>query len=163
MKKIYKKILVVWGSGGHSLQVSKLLHLLGNRYQYFHMIRSEDPIGNKQVTAPGKIFKFHETRAFHDNIFVTLLKVIRTIIESFLILQKTQPDAIISAGAGPAVPVSILGRLQGKKIIFLESWSRVNNPSESGKLIYPFSSLFFVQWPELKKKYPKAIYAGRLM
>ncbi|MDP3029141.1 MAG: hypothetical protein Q8O04_06545 [Deltaproteobacteria bacterium] len=46
--------------------------------------------------------------------------------------------------------------------IFIESWSRVTTKSTTGKICYYLSDLFFVQWPELIKRYPKAIYAGRL-
>ena len=55
-----------------------------------------------------------------------------------------------------------IGKLLGKKIIFIESWSRIYKKSSSGKFAYLFANLFFVQWPEMKKQYPKAIYAGRL-
>jgi UDP-N-acetylglucosamine:LPS N-acetylglucosamine transferase len=61
-----------------------------------------------------------------------------------------------------AVPFSVLGKLLGKKVIFVEDYSRVSKASTSGKIIYRFSDLFFVQWPELKAVYPKGIYAGRL-
>ena len=162
MKK-KKKFLVVLGGGGHTLQMIKLLDLLGKRYIYEYVVKYEDPLSNKKIKIKGKTYKFHEPRAFRDNFFVTIFKLMRNIIESLIILFKSRPDVIISAGAGPAVPISILGKFFGIKIIFLESWSRVYNPSVSGKIVYHFADLFFVQWPDLLKKYPKAIYAGRLM
>lgn len=27
-------------------------------------------------------------------------------------------------------------------------------------MVYPFADYFFVQWPEMKKVYPKGIYSG---
>jgi UDP-N-acetylglucosamine:LPS N-acetylglucosamine transferase len=66
---------------------------------------------------------------------------------------------------GPALSLHVtwLGKfLFGKKIIFLESWSRVYTKSLAGRLTYPFADLFFVQWKEELKNYPKATYAGRL-
>jgi len=47
-------------------------------------------------------------------------------------------------------------------VIFIESWARVYSKSDSGKLVYPIADLFFVQWKEMEKVYPHAIYAGRL-
>ncbi len=84
-------------------------------------------------------------------------------MQSFLILLKEWPSTIITAGSDVPVPFCYLGKLLGKKIIFIESWSRVRIPSKSGKLIYPIADLFFVQWENLKSEYPRAIYAGRLM
>lgn len=89
-------------------------------------------------------------------------KIILT-LQALLILLKERPDVIITAGSDVPVPFCYIGKLMRKKIIFVESWSRVKRPSKSGKLIYPISDLFFVQWEDLKKEYPKSIYAGRLM
>jgi len=91
-----------------------------------------------------------------------MLKTLRTVWQSILVLFETNSEVIISTGPGVAVPISILGKLFKKKIIFVESFSRVYNKSLSGKLIYPFADLFFVQWTELEKKYPNSIYGGRL-
>lgn len=85
------------------------------------------------------------------------------LIQAFLILLKENPSAIITTGSDVPVPFCYLGKLLRKKIIFIESCSRVRTPSKSGKLIYPLADLFFVQWEDLKKEYQKAIYAGRLM
>ncbi len=84
-------------------------------------------------------------------------------LQAALLLLKERSDVIVTAGSDVAVPFCYIGKLLGKKIIFIESWSRVRKPSKSGKLVYPIADLFFVQWEELKFEYPRAIYAGRLM
>jgi UDP-N-acetylglucosamine:LPS N-acetylglucosamine transferase len=162
-KKSKKRFLVVLGSGGHTAQILKLLDLLGNRYEYEYVIRYDDQLSRKKIKIGGKVYRIHNPRSIKDNIFVIALKTIRNATESLIILLKSKSDLILSAGPGSAVPLCVLGKLLGKKVIFLESWSRVYNPSYSGRLVYPFSDLFFVQWPEIKKEYPKAIYAGRLL
>jgi len=77
-------------------------------------------------------------------------------------LLKSKTRIIIACGPGFAAHICILGKILGKKIIFLESWSRVYSKSLAGKFVYPFSDLFFVQWPQQLKNYPKAVYVGRL-
>ena len=47
-----------------------------------------------------------------------------------------------------------------KKIIYIESFARVDNASLTGKLFYKIADVFIVQWEELLKIYPKAIYGG---
>jgi UDP-N-acetylglucosamine:LPS N-acetylglucosamine transferase len=79
-----------------------------------------------------------------------------------IVFIKERPNAVISNGAGVAVPICYLMRLFGKKVLFIESFCRLK-PSLSGKIIYPISSLFLVQWPRMRRHYKKAVYAGSLI
>ena len=53
-----------------------------------------------------------------------------------------------------------LGKLFGSKIIFIETFANSESKTLSGKMIYPIANLFIVQWKEMLKLYPKAIYGG---
>lgn len=48
------------------------------------------------------------------------------------------------------------------KIVFVESFCRTQTLSLSGKILYPFASRFFVQWPQLQKEYPASTFIGFL-
>lgn len=48
----------------------------------------------------------------------------------------------------------------GKKIVYVESFAKHDNKSVTGEMVYPFADYFFVQWEEMKRVYPKAIYHG---
>jgi beta-1,4-N-acetylglucosaminyltransferase len=91
------------------------------------------------------------------------LKFIILAIQALWILAKERPDAVISTGSNIPIPFFIIGKLMGKKLVYVESISRVSRPSLSGRLLYPIADMFFVQWERLKVVYPKAVYAGRLM
>jgi UDP-N-acetylglucosamine:LPS N-acetylglucosamine transferase len=80
-----------------------------------------------------------------------------------MVLTQIRPSAIISAGPAISVPVSILGKLLGARIIFIESSSRIRHPSMTGRIMYRWADLFFVQWQQLQEKLPRAIFAGRLV
>lgn len=163
MKK--KKILVVLGSGGHTTEILLLLETMGDSFKYEYLVKKDDELTKQKIKKEGfkgKVYQADKPRSIHDNPVMALLKTIRTSIQSLIILLKSRPDAVLSAGPGLAVPLSYLAKLGLKKVIFLESWSRVYKKSVSGKLVYPIADQFFVQWPELKEKYPKAIYAGRV-
>jgi len=81
------------------------------------------------------------------------------------VLASERPDVIFSTGAELAIVPIIVGKcLMRRRTIFLETASRKENPSRTGKLVYPFCDVFFVQAPALLKHYgPKAKYAGRLL
>lgn len=76
---------------------------------------------------------------------------------------------ILCNGPGTCVPVCLsaflLGLLRIKRtiIVYVESICRVETLSLSGKILYYFSDYFIVQWPDLKKKYPKSVYLGRIV
>lgn len=78
------------------------------------------------------------------------------------ILRKERPDLIISAGAAPAVPFFYIGKMMGAKLIYIETFDRINKASLSGKLCYKISDLFIVQWEQMKEVFPKAVYYGSL-
>ena len=75
-------------------------------------------------------------------------------------LRKENPDVVITTGALVAFPFCLLAKLRGKKVVYIESFARVENKSLTGRLVYPFADLFLVQWESMLKCYPKAKYVG---
>ncbi|XP_049421795.1 UDP-N-acetylglucosamine transferase subunit ALG14 homolog isoform X1 [Epinephelus fuscoguttatus] len=78
-------------------------------------------------------------------------------------------DQVLCNGPGTCVPLCVAGLLLGilgmKKvlIVYVESICRVQTLSLTGKILYPISDYFFVQWPCLRDKYPKSIFLGRIV
>ena len=154
------KVIMAMGGGGHTAQMLELLKRLGGSYSYVFVADYGDKLTPKKLK--GKVMRIHRPRRTGDSPTTAALKTIRSFFEAARILHATKADAVISAGPGIAVPFAYAAKLFGKKVVFIESWSRIYNKSTAGKLVYPIADLFFVQWPEMKKLYPKAIYAGRL-
>ena len=78
------------------------------------------------------------------------------------ILKKERPDLIITSGAAPAIPFFWIGKLMGAKTVYIEVFDRIDKSTISGKLCYPVTDKFIVQWEEMKKVYPKAINLGSI-
>ena len=53
-----------------------------------------------------------------------------------------------------------IGKIFGSKVIYIETFANMYTKTVTGKLIYPISDLFVVQWESMKELYPKAIYGG---
>uniref|UniRef100_A0A3Q1B9L7 UDP-N-acetylglucosamine transferase subunit ALG14 n=1 Tax=Amphiprion ocellaris TaxID=80972 RepID=A0A3Q1B9L7_AMPOC len=76
---------------------------------------------------------------------------------------------VLCNGPGTCVPLCVaallLGILGMKKvvIVYVESICRVQTLSLTGKILYPISDYFFVQWSSLRDKYPKSIFLGRIV
>lgn len=79
---------------------------------------------------------------------------------SIKIIKKEKPELVVTTGALVSFPFCIFAKLRGAKLIYIESFARINNGSLTGKIAYHFADLFLVQWKSLLKVYPKAKYVG---
>jgi beta-1,4-N-acetylglucosaminyltransferase len=89
-----------------------------------------------------------------------LLAFAKNLPETFRIIEREKPDLVVSTGASIAVNFAIAAKLSGCKYMFIESLSRPRRLSMSGKLVYLLCDELYVQWPDISKRYKKAIYAG---
>ena len=53
-----------------------------------------------------------------------------------------------------------IGKILGSRIIFIESFANINTKTITGKLLYPISDKFIIQWESLKELYPDATFGG---
>ncbi|MBU0636034.1 polysaccharide biosynthesis protein [Candidatus Micrarchaeota archaeon] len=88
------------------------------------------------------------------------LKTLKCLVQSFRILRREKPHLILSTGADAAIPILVLAKLFGKKIIFVESFCRTISPSWSGRIAYRLADLFIYQWKELERFFPKGKFGG---
>lgn len=104
----------------------------------------------------------HVTWAFsptHRN----LKNLLRNTLLAVRVARELRPRAIVTTGAGVAVPFCYVGRLFGARIVFIESLSRITEASLTARLVHPVADRFFVQWPGLKGRFRKAEYEGSLL
>ena len=83
-------------------------------------------------------------------------------VRAFKVLKKERPDLIISSGAACAVPFFYVGKLFGAKLIYIEVFDRIDSSTLTGRLVYPITDRFIVEWEEMKKVYPGAINLGSI-
>lgn len=158
-----KKILVMLGMGGHTSQTLKLLELLGSNYQYEYIVGHDDQTSIKKIKFKGKIYRMKNPRLMkHNSLLPVFFNMFPTTLDAIRILSKSKPHAILSAGPSFSIPTFWIAKLFRIKTIFIESWVRVHHKSLTGKLVYPITDLFIVQWKTMKKVYPKAIFKERL-
>ncbi len=149
------KIGIACSPGGHLTEALQMLPILKKHRIFFYTIDMEHT---------RKSLKSYK-RYLIKNPVRNPLKYISVIFSSISALIKEKPKVIISFGAGPTIPISLLGKLLfGCKLIYIECSAQVYEPSATGKIIYPFADLFFVQWKYLAGKFgDKAIYGGLLI
>jgi len=153
MKK--KKIVLVCNDGGHFVQLRLATKLLSREKFDICWVTS----GSKhlqEVLEGYRHYSFANPSTDKANWFVNGLQTIAMLV-------KERPDAIISTGAGIACLSMLLGKyLFGCKLIFICSAANVTRPSRTPYLAYRVCDRFFVQWPEMKERFPDAEYIGIL-
>ncbi len=157
------KILVVLGEGGHTTELLKLVDMLDDQHQYHYVVSEEDNLSIAKIRKPGPIHRLWRPRGKKTRLPIALLRTVGVALQSLLVLLQVRPKAILSTGPAIAVPISLLGRLLRIRIIFVETGSRVTSLSLTGRIMYNIADLFFVQWPQLQEKWPRALYEGRLL
>lgn len=160
--------------GGHFSQMMALKELFG---EYNSVLVTDNIQANKGMHAlkEMKTIEYSKTMAerrkkyseFDGNKKNKRLRFIVYYLKQFnecrKIYNKYKPAIIISTGSNIAVPLFIVGKLKGSKLIFIESRAKVYGKTVTGKLIGGISDQVFVQWPEMLKIYPKAKYCGTLV
>lgn len=143
--------LLVASSGGH------LLELLGLSNEYArderHWVTFDKPDARALLEGEEVSFAYHPTNR-------NLLNLVRNAMLAGRLLLTLRPRAIISTGAGVAVPFCYLGRMLRIPVVFVESFARVRGPSLTGQLVYPIATEFFVQWPALRTALPASRFEG---
>lgn len=149
-----KKICLVSSCGGHFMELMQLLPAIEGHDFY---IVTEKNVASKDMV---KKYKHHYLVQQERKSISFLFKFAYNIIASFFYLLIENPSIIITTGAGASYPTCKFGKLMGKKVIYVESFAKLDNKSVTGEMVYPFADYFFVQWEEMKKVYPHAIYHG---
>lgn len=160
-----KKILIfIGGGGGFTFQALTLVDCLGKDYSYFYLILEKEDWIQSKIKIPGKVIHIGRLFLTGDNLMKIIIKIIRHFLESFFILRSTDPNVIIAIGSALGIPFCFWGKILKKKVIFFESIARVTKGSLTARFIYRLrlADMFYVQWPELKREFPKAIYKGRI-
>ena len=145
------KVCLVGSSGGHLAHLYLLKPFWQDKERFWVTFDKED---DRSVLSEEVLYPcYYQTNRNIKNL-------IKNTFLAFKIIKKERPDVIISSGAAVAVPFFYIGKLFGSKTVYIEVFDRIDAPTMTGKLVYPVTDRFIVQWEEMKKVYPKAINLG---
>lgn len=152
MKK-QKKICFAASSGGHFEQIL-MLNPLMERYESFILTEKT----SYRVNVKGRKVYYLPQINRKEKFFP--FKIIGNAVCSLYLFLKERPDVVISTGVLAMIPMCLLAKLFRRKLIYIESFAKVTTPTETGKLMYKLADQFYVQWPQMKRVFPNAIYLG---
>ena len=148
------KVMLVCSSGGHLLQLYNLKpwwEQQDRTWVTFKMPDSMSLLGEEDVS-----WAHHPTTRNIGN-------MLRNLGLAWKLVRQHRPSVIISSGAGVAFPFFVIGRLFRARTIYIEVYDRIDLPTLTGKLCYPLSNLFLLQWEQQRRFYKRGVLIGKLL
>ena len=172
------RTLVVVGSGGHTMEMMKLVGSLSDKYvPRIYVVADTDQRSVKKVeefelnrteVCQHAYVRIKRSREVGQSWFTTFFTTLAACFHAISIIWRHRPKLLLCNGPGTCIPLCgavLLLRmmcLTSTKIIYVESICRVQSLSLSGKILYYLADHILVQWKELQQKYPRTQYIGRL-
>jgi UDP-N-acetylglucosamine:LPS N-acetylglucosamine transferase len=144
-------LLLVCSTGGHLQQLLALADAWGG---YSRVWVTFDKSDARSL--------LHDERVVfaHGPTNRSVKNLLRNLVVAWRTLREVRPRVVLTTGAGVAVPFAWLGRLHGARLVYVESFTRIDEPSLTCRLVAPVADRIYAQWPELVRTVPKARYAG---
>jgi beta-1,4-N-acetylglucosaminyltransferase len=133
------RVMLVCCQGGHLMQMLALKSAWADLPRVWFTTRAADT--EALLRDERKIYAYVPTARSVRN-------MLRNLWLAAIMVRRHRPDVLLSTGGGITVPVFVVGKLIGARLIYVESLTRVDGPSLTGRLIYHLVDRFFVQWPE---------------
>jgi UDP-N-acetylglucosamine:LPS N-acetylglucosamine transferase len=143
------RLLLVSSTGGHLLQ----LVALREAFEGFERVWVTFDAGDSRALLAGERV-VHAHGPTNRNV----PNLLRNLALAWRVVREERPGAVVTTGAGVAVPFAWVGRLFGARVVYVESLTRIDRPSLTYRMIRPVISRTYVQWPELRLR--GALYRG---
>lgn len=144
-------VLLVCNSGGHLAQLVALREAWEPFERLWVVPDTSD--ARSLLASERVVHAFHPTTRNLRNLARNLGLAVR-------VLQRERPQVLLTTGAGVAVPFAWLARLVGARVVWIESFTRIDAPSLSCRLAAPVAERVYVQWPELAAQVRRGRYVG---
>jgi beta-1,4-N-acetylglucosaminyltransferase len=147
------EILLVCSTGGHLLQLVSLDEAWRGFTRAWATFDKSDA---RSLLQGERVFFAHGPTNRNVPNFLRNLRL------AWRLVRRLRPKVVLTTGAGVAVPFAWIARLLGARVVYIESFTRIDGPSLSCRLISPVAHRLYVQWPELAARLRRARYAGSL-
>jgi beta-1,4-N-acetylglucosaminyltransferase len=148
------KVTLVCSSGGHLAQLYRLEPWWGRHQRTWVTFQTADAVS--LLEGERTVWAYHPTTRNLPNLF-------RNLRLAWRVLRREGPDVVVSDGAGVAVPFFLVARILRIRTVYLEVYDRINDPTLTGRLCYPLSDLFLLQWEEQRRSYPRGVVIGAVL
>jgi O-antigen/teichoic acid export membrane protein len=147
-----RPVLIVCSSGGHLLQMHELRGAWGALERVWVTFDKSDA---------RSLLRDERVVHAHGPTNRNVPNLLRNLRLAWRVVRRERPAAILTTGAGVAVPFAWIGRLHRIPTVYVESFTRMHELSLSARMIAPVAHRLYAQWPELAAA-TDARFAGNL-
>lgn len=148
------KVMLVGSAGGHLLQLYRLRPWWERHERVW--VTFEMPDSTSLLADEHVAWAHHPTTRNIPN-------MLRNLALAWRLVRRHRPEVVVSSGAGVAFPFFLVARLFRAKTIYIEVYDRIDLPTLTGRLCYPLSDLFLLQWEQQRQFYRRGRLIGRLL
>jgi beta-1,4-N-acetylglucosaminyltransferase len=148
------RVALVGSSGGHLMQLHQLRPWWEKHDRFwvtFDTLDAASLLAHEATT-----WAYHPTTR-------NLANLLRNLRLAWRVLRRERPDVVVSSGAAVAFPFFLVARALGIKTVYVEVYDRIDLATLTGRLCYPISNLFLLQWEEQRRLYPRGQLIGGLL
>lgn len=147
-------LLFVASSGGHLAQLLALREWWQRHDRTWVTFDKAD--ARSTLRGENTVYAFHPTTRNVTNL-------VRNAALARRVVKDLSPDVVVSTGAGVALPFFVEARRCKIPTVYLEVYDRMDSATLTGRLCRPFSSAFYVQWPDQLRLYPGSELVGTVL
>jgi UDP-N-acetylglucosamine:LPS N-acetylglucosamine transferase len=148
--------LVILSGGGFTFETKCLFRAIGDDFHFVYLATEYGGTPGEPGIPPGPRYQVPQFASVtHRSIRRSALAFIGTFTRTISVLRAERIDLIIAIGCSHAVPMLLAGRLRGCRTVYLESITRADRLSNTGRIVYHLrlATKFLVQWPALQRRY----------
>jgi len=158
-------LLTVIGGGGFTFETKCLLQSLADDTRIVYLIPPLAGVPGVNGLPAGEHHVVPMFATVTENSKIQSAKAfVATFFKALTVLHATRFDAVVAIGCSHVVPLFMAARLAGRQTIFIESITRADKLSITGRIVYALhlANTFIVQWPELVTRFPRAVLGNIL-
>ena len=149
--------LVILSGGGFTFETKCLLGALKDQFDFVYLKTAHGGVPGEDGIPYGEAYAaLSFASKTKPSVTASLRAFLMTFAMTLRVIRRTKIDLVLAAACSHAVPMLLAGRLLGRRTICIESITRVDRLSNTGKLVYylRLATTFLVQWPNLRNDYP---------
>jgi len=158
--------MITLAGGGYENEARMLLRQLGDDFDYIYVSTQDMAWRELDMPFPGNCY-FQPTPISigSPSRFMAAGRFLVALGRAMKIVRKAKPDFIIGVASPVCLPLFVAGRLFGAHRIFVESITRTDKLSLTGRiaLYFRLAERVYVQWKKLSSTYRGVTYEGTVI
>jgi UDP-N-acetylglucosamine:LPS N-acetylglucosamine transferase len=145
--------MLICSAGGHLSQLYRFQGWWARHERLWLTFRKAD--SESLLQGERVVWAYHPTTR-------NLVNLVRNLRLAWRTVADFAPDVMVSTGAGVAFPFFVVAKLRGIRTVYVEVFDRIDSSTLTGRLCYPLSDLFLLQWEEQRRWYRRGTVIGRV-